>query len=78
MQMELLVRIKAYDETFNQLVIQNTTYGAGSLKYGAKFNMAYGFNAKGLTEVWLDKLNDFTEVEMPGHEVELNFPQLQD
>ena len=64
--MEILVFVKAFDETFSNTVIGRSSYRAEEIIAGAKFIPMYHRSDNGGTTVLeLDKLNAFNEVELP-------------
>jgi inward rectifier potassium channel len=62
---EMLVFTKAYDETFANTVVARTSYVATEFVYGAKFNLMYHPSEdRQSTILEMDKLNDYTKVEI--------------
>ena len=63
---ELLVYIKAFDDTFSNNVIARTSYTFGEIRYGKKFTPMYKRDDTGQTTVLhVELLNTYTEVTMP-------------
>ncbi len=63
---EIWVMIKAFDDTFSQVVYQRTSYIASDLVWGAKFKPMYG-SLEGSNTVMLDlnKINEFEPISLP-------------
>jgi len=56
---EVLVFVKAFDETFSNTVVARTSYTAGEIKWGAKFVPMYNRSADSKhTIISMDKLNE--------------------
>lgn len=56
---EVLVFVKAFDETFSNTVVARTSYTAGEIKWGAKFIPMYNRSQNSRhTIIHLDKLNE--------------------
>jgi inward rectifier potassium channel len=63
---EILIYIKAFDDTFSNSVITRTSYTFDEVAYGYKFTPMYNRDNTGQTTVLhLKKLNDFSKVEIP-------------
>ena len=63
--MEALVFVKAFDETFSNTVVARTSYRTEEIVTGAKFIPMYHRSKEGGTTVLeLDKLNEFTEADI--------------
>lgn len=63
---EILVFVKAYDETFSNLVISRTSYEAAEFVYGAKFRLMYHPSPdKNSTILYIDSVNDYDLVDLP-------------
>jgi inward rectifier potassium channel len=64
-QTELLVFLKAFDETFSNMVVARTSYLHSEMVYGAKFRPMYhrSINKK-KTTIEINKLNDFDRVDL--------------
>lgn len=60
---ELLVMIKAFDETFGQHVYARTSFTEKELVYKAKFGKPFHINKLGQTEVDLNTIGDYTIVD---------------
>lgn len=62
---EILIFVKAFDETFSNTVIGRTSYNAGEIIAGAKFVPMYHRSPNGgSTILELDKLNTFTKADI--------------
>lgn len=65
MKGEVLVFIRAFDDMFSNLVVTRTSYLFNEVRYGAKFEPMYERASSGdKTILYLDKLNDITEVSL--------------
>jgi len=62
---ELLVMLKAFDETYSQTVYSRTSYSTGEFIWGAKFISMMSTDSEGVTVLDLDMLNEFERVELP-------------
>ncbi|HSF70858.1 MAG TPA: hypothetical protein VLA25_01095, partial [Methylotenera sp.] len=63
---ELLVFLKAYDETFSNFVVSRTSYAASEFVFGAKFKLMYHpSNDKQHTVLSFDMVSDFDYVPLP-------------
>jgi inward rectifier potassium channel len=63
--MELLVYIKSFDETFSDVVHHRVSYKANDMIWGAKFVVNYEQMPDGGTIHYLNKVSDFERVELP-------------
>jgi inward rectifier potassium channel len=62
---EVLVFVKAFDETFSNTVVARTSYTAAEIKWGAKFIPMYNRSANSKhTIISLDKLNEHEPVDI--------------
>jgi inward rectifier potassium channel len=61
---EWLVMMKAFEETFSQTVHSRTSYKPSELVHGAKFNPVTQAGAGGSVVVELDRINEFEMVEL--------------
>ena len=65
-QAELIVILKAYDESFSNTVVARTSYIAEEFVYGAKFKLMYHPNEEqNATILNIEQLNDFDLVNLP-------------
>lgn len=63
---EILVFIKAYDETYSNIVISRTSYVASQFVYGAKFKLMYHPSTdKQHTLLSIDMVSDYEEAAIP-------------
>jgi inward rectifier potassium channel len=63
---EVMIYIKAFDDTFSNNVIARTSYTFYEIEYGYKFTPMYNRDNTGQTTVLhLEKLNECTKVDMP-------------
>jgi len=67
---EWLVMMKAFEETFSQTVHSRTSYRHHELVWGARFNAVTEAGDKGSVVVALDRINDFERVELIQQEQE--------
>jgi inward rectifier potassium channel len=61
---EILILIKAFDDTFSQIVYSRSSYKGEDIIVGAKFNIIFGQNNNGITTVDLHRINEHTLVEL--------------
>jgi len=65
-QTELLIFVNGFDESFSNTVISRTSYSYEDFVYGAKFIPMFHPNAENTSTVLhLDKLDEFTNIELP-------------
>jgi inward rectifier potassium channel len=62
---EVMVMIKAFDETYSQTVYSRTSYKAHQFIWGAKFISMMSTGNDGVTTLDLSKLNDFEPADLP-------------
>ena len=63
---EVMIYIKAFDDTFSNNVIARTSYTFDEIAYGYKFTPMYNRDNTGQTTVLhLEKLDECTKVDMP-------------
>lgn len=62
---ELLVMIKAFDETYSQTVYSRTSYKAHQFIWGVKFSSMASVGDDGVTVLDLDMLNEYESAELP-------------
>ncbi len=62
---EVIVLIKAFDDTFSQTVYSRSSYKYSEIIWGAKFKSMMELGTPQGTILHLDKLNDFEKVELP-------------
>jgi inward rectifier potassium channel len=62
---EILILLKAFDDTFSQIVYSRSSYRGEDIVVGAKFNIIFGQNNKGVTTVDLHRINEFAMVNLP-------------
>jgi inward rectifier potassium channel len=65
MEAEVVILLKAFDDSFSQTVYSRSSYKAEDMVVGAKFVNIYGQNAKGITTVDLHRINEHVMVEIP-------------
>jgi len=63
-EVEILILIKAFDDTFSQTVYKRSSYKAEDIIVGAKFNIILGVNSKGVTTVDLHRINEHERVDL--------------
>jgi inward rectifier potassium channel len=61
LQMEVIVMLKGFDETFSQIVHSRYSYRADAIVWGAKFRPAFRVEAEGLV-LELNKVSDFNRI----------------
>jgi inward rectifier potassium channel len=61
LQIELIVLVKGFDETFSQVVHSRYSYGADEIVWGAKFVRAFRVEPAGML-LELDKISEFVRV----------------
>jgi inward rectifier potassium channel len=65
-QAELLIFVQGFDESFSNTVVSRASYNYEELVYGAKFAPMYHPNENNTkTILHLDKLDEYTEAELP-------------
>jgi inward rectifier potassium channel len=65
-QAELLIFLKAFDESFSNMVVSRTSYIAKEFIYGARFIVMYNANEEGnTTYLHVDQLDHFEKVALP-------------
>lgn len=70
-QAELMVFVKAFDESFSNTVVSRTSYQAEEFVYGARFVLMYHPNEESnKTLIDIDKLDQYEKVALPGLEKE--------
>lgn len=63
---EMIVYVKAFEETFSNMVVARTSYTLDEIVIGAKFSSMYHkANAGDKTVLHLDKLNEYTRSALP-------------
>jgi inward rectifier potassium channel len=62
---ELLIQLRATDDTFFQQVHARSSYHAKEFVWGAKFRTMYINNQDGVVELDLEKLSEFDLVQLP-------------
>ncbi len=63
--MEILVSIKAYDDTFANMVHTRIAYKYDDLEWGAKFVLMFEQKEDGSTIHYLNRISEFERVELP-------------
>lgn len=61
---EFFIIIKAFDDTFSQIVYARGSYKYNELLSGVKFIPNFSHDANGETVLYLDKLNDYVEAKL--------------
>jgi inward rectifier potassium channel len=64
-EMEIIVLLKAFDDTFSQTVHARFSYRAEELIFGAKFSNIFGVNDDGITFIDLHRIDEVEHVELP-------------
>ena len=62
---ELLIYVRATEDTFSNLVHARTSYNSGDILWGAKFKKMYDTNTPGTTTLDISKLSDYEEAQLP-------------
>ena len=65
LDLEILLHIDGYDETYSQQIHTRTSYKFNELVWGAKFVSILGHNTDEQATLCLDKFNDFDLVSLP-------------
>lgn len=60
---EVLVVVKAFDETFAQNVIARYSYRFDEIRWNAKFNPTFGIDAQGEMVLTVDRVGEFAQLE---------------
>jgi inward rectifier potassium channel len=61
---EFLVLIKGFDDTFSQTVHTRASYRYNEIYWGGKYNSMYDNEIKGITTLYMDRLDSVERVEM--------------
>lgn len=61
---EIIILLKAFDDTFSQTVYSRSSYRAEEIVYGAKFANIFGRNDNGVVTVDLHRINEHEMVEL--------------
>lgn len=64
---EVIILLKAFDDTFSQTVYNRSSYRAEEIVFGAKFDIIFGQNDKGIVTVDLHRINEYNEVKLPDY-----------
>lgn len=56
---EIVIQVKAYDETYNQWVYQRHSYSAASIVENAKFNLNFAPDEDGTIELHVDEIDSY-------------------
>jgi inward rectifier potassium channel len=64
---EIIILLKAFDDTFSQTVYNRSSYRAEEIVFGAKFDIIFGQNEKGVVTVDLHRINEHHEVKLPDY-----------
>ena len=62
MNVEFLVMLEGYDESYNQMIYSNTSYTCDELIWNAKFGMMFHSDDEKGTVIELDKIDDIEEL----------------
>lgn len=62
---EVLVMVRAFDDTFSQTVHSRKSYRHEEITWGAKYRKIFAAGSHGITELFLDKIHDYDEVALP-------------
>ena len=66
---EFLILLKAFDDTFSQVVHTRSSYQHDEIIVGAKFNSIFATEADGSTAVNLHKIHDFERVSLSAEQI---------
>ncbi len=64
-EVEIFVTIKAFEDTFSQIIYSRQSYTADQFVYGAKFRRPFHVNAEGRIVMDLTKVGEYDLVEIP-------------
>ena len=64
---EILILLKAFDDTFSQVVYSRGSFKAEEIEYGSKFTKAFASDATGRIIFDLHRLSETESVELPYH-----------
>lgn len=65
-QAEILVFVKAYDESFSNFIISRTSYHVSEFVFGAKFKLIYHPSSnKKSTSLYINQISDYDLVDLP-------------
>lgn len=67
MKFEMLVMIKAFDDTFSQTVHTRFSYRFDEIVWGAKFKRPYFVDDNHQMVFEIDKLSDYEQIQLPGN-----------
>lgn len=56
---EVIIQIKAFDESYSQSIYSRRSYVSGEWIWGARFRQSFGQGEDGRTVVFVDKIDDF-------------------
>ncbi len=62
---EFFIQIKAFDDTFAQMIYIRNSYSFSEVVHGAKFAFIFGRDEKGSTYIELDRLDEHSLVDLP-------------
>lgn len=62
---ELLIYVRATEDTFSNLVHARSSYNVGDMVWGAKFKKMYDTDTPGVTTIDIGKLSDYEEATLP-------------
>lgn len=64
---EFIILLKAFDDTFSQTVYNRSSYRGEEIIYGAKFNIIFGQNERGIVTVDLHRINEHVPADLPDY-----------
>ena len=62
---EVLVLVRAFDDTFSQTVHSRKSYRHEEITWGVKYRKIFASGDHGITELYLDKIHDYDQVVLP-------------
>ena len=65
MDIEVLIRIKGYDDTFAQTVHSRYSYKLDEIIWGARYNQVFDVDNHGDIQLYFDKMHDYEKLDLP-------------
>lgn len=78
LQLELIILVKAFDDSFSQTVYTRTSYRSHELKFGAKFLPMFNLQEDGHTQLDMGLIDATEKVELPPWSMKSEQAQLAD
>ena len=64
MAIEILIRIKGYDETFAQTVHSRYSYNSNEIVWGGRYRQTFEVNDNGDTHLYFDRMHEYEKHNM--------------